>query len=101
MCSFIVGLGFKVLVPVEIFTVICNYALTIAGPVISALHISVVGSTLTSVEDGVPEDCSWGGGVKVQRYGLSVLLDESLGQCLEPARSQSPYGLLSVMSSTG
>lgn len=61
------GLGFKVSVPVEIFTMICSYELTIVGLVLSALHISVVGSMLTLVEGGVPEHYVWCGSVGVRR----------------------------------
>ena len=88
MCSIPVGLGFKVSVPVKIFFVIYGCEQVIVGLVLSASHISIVGSTLTPVQNGVPEHCAWGGGVGVRRDGLSVLPDETLGRCLDPARSQ-------------
>ena len=92
--------AFKVSVPVEIFNVICGCDLTIVGPVLFALQILVVGSTLTPMEGGIPEHCAWGGSVRVRHSGLSVLPGELLDRCLEPACSQSPYGVLSVVLST-
>lgn len=72
------GSGFKVSVFVEIFSVIYSCEISVAGPVLSALQLSVMGSTSTPVEGGIPVCCAWGDGVGVRRGRLSILLSEPL-----------------------
>lgn len=72
------GSGFKVSVSVEIFSVICSCEISVAKPVLSALQLSVMGSTSTLIEGGIPASCARGSGVGVQRGKLSILLSEPL-----------------------
>ena len=73
--------------------------MTKAWPVLSAPQISVVGSTTTPVEGGVPMSCAWGGGVGVRCGGMFILPGKQLDLHLVPACSQSPYELLPVVPS--